>query len=304
MRWLAKSMIHNTIVHLPRQEEVNYFLQRRVSRRLPLSWEMMLKKVSWATRHLEAVRRHGPDRATEDLRFMEMGAGWDLVVPLSLWMSGVERQVVIDISPHVRLELLNDALARLGAAPDAVAERLASFVRPVDPTPVCSLEELHRRFGIDYQAPVNGGQTPFERGSFDAVISSDTLEHIPKRALAAVLVETRRLLSDRGVMSHLIDMMDHYRYVDRSITVYNFLQYGDRAWSWLNSPIEHQNRLRLPDYRTALEDAGFRLLAEEVRWPRDEDLARLRAMALAPRFRRYELDELGAKAALLVATPV
>lgn len=303
MRWLAKSLVQNTIVHLPRHEEINYFLQRRVSRRLPMPWELMLKKVDWAGRHLAAVRRFGPDRPVEELTLMEMGAGWDLVVPLSLWMCGVEHQVAVDIEPHVRLELLNDALARLGAAPDTVAGRLDAFVRPVDPAPVDSLEELRRRFGIDYRAPVDGRSTPFAAGSFDAVTSSDTLEHLPVAVLAPVLAELRRLLARQGVMSHLIDMMDHYRYVDPAITVYNFLKFGDRAWGWLNSPIEHQNRLRLPDYRALVERAGFRILTEEVHRPTEENLEHLRSMDLAPRFRDDALDDLGAKGMLMVAAP-
>lgn len=303
MRWLAKSLVQNAIVHLPRHEEINYLLQRRVSRRLPMRWELMLKKVAWADRHLGALRRFGPDRPIDELRLLEMGAGWDLVVPLSLWMCGVERQVVMDVSPHVRLELLNDALARLGGAPHAVVERLEAFVRPVDPTPVDSLDELRRRYGIDYRAPVDGRSTPFEDGAFDAVTSSDTLEHIPWDVLGPVLVELRRLLAADGVVSHLIDMMDHYRYIDPSITVYNFLKFSDRTWSALNSPIEPQNRLRLPDYRALMRRAGFRILTEQVQRPTAENLEHLRSMGLAPRFRDHELDDLGAKAVLMVATP-
>lgn len=228
MRWLAKSVVQNAIVHLPRHEEINYLLQRRVSRRLPMRWELMPKKVAWADRHLGAVRRFGPDR-------------------------------------------------------------------PID--------ELRRRYGIDYRAPVDGRSTPFEDGAFDAVTSSDTLEHIPWDVPGPVLVELRRLLAADGVVSHLIDMMDHYRYIDPSITVYSFLKFSDRTWSALNSPIEPQNRLRLPDYRALVRRAGFRILTEQVHRPTAENLEHLRSMDLAPRFRDYELDDLGAKAVLMVATP-
>ncbi|HEX9889960.1 MAG TPA: class I SAM-dependent methyltransferase [Nitriliruptorales bacterium] len=302
VRWLAKSAIQNAISRLPDPERTNHFFQRRVSRRIPISDQHLLKKVEWAVDHLRAARAH-LDRAPSAIRAFEFGAGWDLVAPLTYWMAGIDRQLLIDIAPHVRLELTNHSIARLAELGPQVAERLGRPVRAVDPAPLTSLAGLSQRLGIEYRAPVAAHATGLPAGSFDLVTTSDTLEHVPAEALPAILAECRRLLADGGVMTHLIDMMDHYRYVDDSITVYNFLKYSDRAWRRLNSPIEPQNRLRLPDYRELFRMSGLEIVDEDVRAAGEADLAWLRRADIAPRFREYSIDDLGARSVRLTAIP-
>jgi SAM-dependent methyltransferase len=258
--------------------------------------------VEWASRHLAGVRDRLPVPLGE-VRAFEFGAGWDLVVPLSYWAAGIAHQTLIDVAPHVRLELANHTLARMAALGPQLQDTLGVPTRPVDGTLLRDLDDLDRRFGITYKAPANASRTGFDDGAFHLVTTSDTLEHVPVEALVPILAECRRLLVPGGVMSHLIDMMDHYRYIDPSITVYNFLRFSDRAWRVLNSPVEPQNRLRLPDYRGILADAGLEILEEEVKEASEDDLALLRSTTLAPRFRGYALEDLGVKSVRVTAVP-
>lgn len=301
MRWLAKSAVQHVVARLPHSQDVNYLLQRRVSRRLPIPLPQLLKKVGWARRHLEGIERFGPEKPLSSLEFYEFGAGWDLVVPLALWSAGVEHQTVVDLTPHVRLELLDASLEKFSRHRAAIEEALGRPTRPV-PGSGFGIGELERVFGIRYLAPIDARRTPFPSGTFDVITTSDTLEHVPVGDLPAIVAECRRLLTDEGVMSHLVDLMDHYRYVDDRITVYNFLRFPDAVWRVLDSPIEHQNRLRLPAYRQLVQEGGFVLHDEEVRGPDQRDLERLRSVPLAPRFRRMDPRDVGAKSVKLVAT--
>ncbi|HEY6148916.1 MAG TPA: class I SAM-dependent methyltransferase, partial [Gaiellaceae bacterium] len=203
---------------------------------------------------------------------------------------GVGRQVLVDIRPSARVELVNETLALL--------ER---EVRSVG-GPVSSLAELEERFGITYLAPRDARATGLEAGSIDFITSTDVCEHIPEADLAQIFRECKRLLKPGGTISCRIDLQDHYAYFDPSLSRYHFLRFSDRAWSLVNSPLHFQNRLREPDYRRLLEEAALEVVSWTPSGPSDEGLAELEAMELAPRFRNgYTPEQLGVTVLSFVA---
>ena len=300
MQWLLKSGMQRAISYLPRSESINHFFQRHVTRRVPMSEEQILKRVQWAQRHLTTLRRSPIGGQFADVHAYEFGAGWDLTIALCYWSVGIERQTLVDIEPHARVDLVNHAMSNLSRLGARLPALLGLPVRPLPNHQISSMDDLGERFGIRYLAPVDARATQLPAESFSFITSSDTLEHIPHDDLVPTLRECARIMAPRGVMSHLIDMMDHYQYGDSRITVYNFLKYSDKQWRWLNSPMEYQNRLRLPDYRTAAKNAGLTIAEEEVRWPSETNLEVLNTMRVAERFRGLDVQELGAKSVRIV----
>jgi SAM-dependent methyltransferase len=300
MRWLAKAALQRSLGALPQGERLNYVFQRRVLRSLPAGHAALRRKFSRALQHLGVYREHGPVVGPAEACFYEFGAGWDLAVPLAYAMLGVGRQVLVDIRPSARLELVNDSIAsfeRLRAELEAEAGR---ELRPLG-GPVLALKELEPRFGIRYLAPCDARDTGLPAGSIELVTSTDTCEHIPEADLAAIFRECRRLLRPGGVFSCRIDLQDHYAYFDPGLSRYNFLRFSDRAWRLVNSPLHYQNRLRSPDYMRLVREAGFEILVERPSGPSEDGLAELEALPLAPRFRGYGPDELGATVLSFVA---
>ena len=97
-------------------------------------------------------------------------------------------------------------------------------------------------------------------------------------------------------------MRDHHAYFDDTVSPHNFLKFSSRTWRLINSSLNHQNRLRHPDYIRVFKQAGFEILVEKTVAPTDEQLAKLRGMAVAEEFRgRYSLEELGAKSLYVIA---
>jgi SAM-dependent methyltransferase len=285
MRWVAKAALQRGLGILPQGERLNYLFQRHVARSLPGGEPVVRRKLARARQHLEAF-----GRPAEDAVFYEFGAGWDLAIPLSYAALGVGRQVLVDIRPSARVELVNETLALL--------ER---EVRSVG-GPVSSLAELEERFGITYLAPRDARATGLEAGSIDFITSTDVCEHIPEADLAQIFRECKRLLKPGGTISCRIDLQDHYAYFDPSLSRYHFLRFSDRAWSLVNSPLHFQNRLREPDYRRLLEEAALEVVSWTPSGPSDEGLAELEAMELAPRFRNgYTPEQLGVTVLSFVA---
>jgi len=292
MRWLAKAVLQRGMGAVPQGERLNYVFQRHVLRSLPAGESVFRRKFSRALQHLGAYEEHGPGAPREEAVFYEFGAGWDLAIPVAFATLGVGRQVLVDIRPSVRLELVNDSLAALERLrPELEAEagrELRAFGGALD-----SLDELEPRLGIRYLAPCDARDTGLDEASIDFVSSTDTCEHIPGEDLAAIFRECRRLLRPGGAFSCRIDLQDHYAYFDRSLSRYNFLRFSDRSWRLVNSPLHHQNRLRSADYLRLVHDAGLELVSETPSGPSAEGLAELSGLPLAERFRAYTPEELG-----------
>jgi hypothetical protein len=300
MRWLAKAALQRGLGALPEGERLNYVFQRHVLRSLPAGDAALRRKFSRALQHLGVYREHGPDVEPAEACFYEFGAGWDLAIPLAYALLGVGRQVLVDIRPSTRIELVNDSLRAFERLRTGLEAEAGRELRPLG-GPVAALDELEPRFGIRYLAPCDAGDTGLPAESIEFASSTDTCEHIPGPELAAIFGETRRLLRPGGAFSCRIDLQDHYAYFDPALSRYNFLRFSDRAWALVNSPLHHQNRLRSPDYLRLVREAGFELVVERPSGPSAEGVAELRGLPLAERFRGYTEQELGVTVLSFVA---
>ncbi|HVD65927.1 MAG TPA: methyltransferase domain-containing protein [Gaiellaceae bacterium] len=297
MRWVAKALLQKGLSALPHPERANYVLQRHVTHSLPVPEEGFRRRFERAVRHVDAYAEHGPKRPLAEAVFYEFGAGWDFAVPLSFWSLGVERQILVDLRPNLRLPLVEVSLRRL--------RELVGVDRDLrDPgrAAVNSVAELEARFGIRYLAPCDARATGLPSASIGFVSSTSTLEHIPAEDLVPLLAESRRLLCPDGALSCRIDLSDHFSHFDASLSPYNFLRYSDRAWRLANSTLLYQNRLRRPDYLAAFQAAGLTVV-EEKSWRPASSAAELDRIDLAERFRSYAADDLAVQGLRIVARP-
>jgi SAM-dependent methyltransferase len=300
MRWVAKAALQRGLGFLPRGESVNYLFQRHVARSLPAGESVFRRKFARATQHLAAYEEHGHGTPRGEAAFYEFGVGWDLAIPLAYAALGVGRQVLVDIRPSARAELVNDSLAAFERLWDELEQEAGRELRPLR-GPVSSVAEL-QRLGIEYLAPCDARATGLPAQSVDFVSSTDVCEHVPEADLAAIFRECRRLLRPGCAFSCRIDLQDHYSYFDSSLSRYNFLRYSDGTWRLINSPLHFQNRLRAPDYLRLVRDAGFEVVVERPSGPDEAGLRQLEALPLAERFRNgYTPEELGVTVLSFVA---
>ena len=150
VRWLAKAALQKGMSALPRAESVNYVFQRHVSRSLPSSPAAFRRKFTRALAHLEAYAAYGPSRPVGEAVFYEFGAGWDLAVQLAYWSLGVERQLLIDLHSHLRLDLVEVTLERLRREHPALEVEAGRELRAPGRASIGSARELEERFGITY----------------------------------------------------------------------------------------------------------------------------------------------------------
>lgn len=294
--WRAKAAIQQLFTHVPGGGRANELFQRHVTHGLPHSDAELDAMVELGRHHLDRLTTHAPEPVGA-ATFFEFGAGADLITALVLHALGAGPQIAVDLHRLARLDLVEDAVARIDRllGPPRTAAGDAPKV-----TAPATVEGLLATRAIDYRAPCDARATRLPSASIDCVTSTNTMEHIPPADLARILVECRRILRPDGVMSCQVDYQDHYAYFDPRITVYNFLRYTDRQWRWCNPALHHQNRRRHATYVALFRDAGFTIL-DEGRVPvTDADLALLAGVDLAPEFRDLPPEEVAIRGARFV----
>src|SRR5688572_10109124 len=299
MNWKSKAVLQLAFSIAPGGEHLNYLLQRHLTKSLPSSDAEFLASISFAKRHIEALRRHYIGNLAS-AAFYEFGAGWELTIPLAFYALGVQHQTVVDIRNLLRPELVNHTIERYKALADD-----PEFVK----TPNRHLGRqkgelqalLKESYGIDYRAPCDARMTNLESGSIDCITSTTAMEHIPTHDIRSILRECHRLLRDGGIMSHLIDYLDHYSYFDNGISNYNYLKFSDSAWALFNSGLHYQNRLRHRDHVELCRLAGFEIVEEQCRQATDAEMQGLARIHLAKRFTQYSPQDLAVRYALIVA---
>jgi hypothetical protein len=299
MNWRYKAVLQYALSSLPKGEDLNYMFQKYVTRSFSnesVGFESVMKNARY---HTSAVQRHLPvpvPKAT----FYEFGAGSLLAIPLALFCSGVDHQILVDIRRLVKPRLVNIIVKELQSlGPEAGLQRKPGEWPGNGSFPKFGMW-LRTCLGIEYRAPSDARRTGLEPKSVDVITSTNTLEHIPKHDIQAILIECRRILRDHGVMSFRIDYSDHYKSFDRSISAYNFLRYSDRQWRLFNPPLHYQNRLRHKDYVELFKRTRFEIVEEMPSSVNEPDLELINRMPLASRFKGYSVQDLAVQNAFFL----
>lgn len=302
-RWIAKAVLQKAISYLPNAQRVNHFFQQHVTGGTTLTPEFAAKRLEWASAHVDALARHGGVR--DDYHAVELGSGWFPIVPLCLYLHGAQSVALCDIDELGRPELTAqalDAVVRLARS----GELEASMGR-VRADRVADLESARRevstlghratleRLGMEVRV---GDARELDLGRPADLISSNTvLEHIDPEVLVGILAAFGRNSRPGTVMSHLVDLCDHYAYVDPAVDVYQFLGFSERAWRWIDNSIQPMNRLRVQQYRELYERAGVPITEERRGDGAPEDLAQVR---LAAPFDAMDPADVACKSVLFV----
>lgn len=292
-------MVQGTLSLLPEPQRWNRLLQRYVTKSIYLRPTTFQRKWAQAQTHWDnwsARRMESPKVA------LELGTGWHPLIPIGLSLLGVERIHTVDIASMVSMRTLGEVIDAYAGMVDEGAEGVA-----LDSDRVATLQELRRRPGSDPQAalarlgihPVvaDARDTGLPGGSVDLFVSNNTLEHVPGPVIEGMFAEFARLASGDALMSHFIDMADHYASFDKRITVYNFLRFSEPAWRLFNNDLQYQNRLRVADFRKLHDATGWHVVNED----NTADADAFRRVPLAARFRDYTPEDCMVYASWLVA---
>jgi hypothetical protein len=247
-------------------------------------------------RHLDHQRRFGA-RPLAETDVVEIGTGFAPLLPVGLHLAGARAVHTFDIVRLANTARTCDMLSQLVATADSGAlerecpwvlpERL-DRVRAIAADPPLDLDDLLAEMGITYHVG-DASRSSLASESAGLFVTNNVFEHVPADGIRALLREAHRTGTPGALISHHIDLRDHYAKFDRKVGVYNSLRFSSRQWRYLNSRLEPQNRLRRPDFLRLVDECGFDLVWEDSHDGNDAHFAAIRP---APEFRRYDEADL------------
>ena len=281
-KWHQKAIVQKIISYLPFSHQINFLFQKYVTKGVALTDAYFANRLTQAAKHIDVFEKYALGKTLEST--LELGTGWYPVVPVSLFLRGAQTIHTVDLSAHcsgnnilttLRMFKSYRESGKLGRFIDVRPDRWSKLSYLLDQGAALTKEELLRNLRIDYVV-ADARRLALPARSVSLITSNSTFEHIYPAVLREILAEMRRVSAAGGVMSHVIDMSDHFANLDRSITIYNYLQYSRRQWQLIDNAIQPQNRLRISDYRTMYAELGIPITEELCQVGSMQDLARVK----------------------------
>ena len=239
---------------------------------------------------------------------LELGTGLYPIIPIGLYLSGASKIWTIDkvsllrpksVAMVLRFFIDYATSGRLvEIVPYAREDRIATLAAFLEQTVGNYPNEILENLNV-YAINCDARDTKLKDNSVEFFVSNNTLEHISNDEIEEIFKEFRRLSSNFVVMSHYIDMIDHYYYFDKSISLFNFRKYNSKIFRLFNNNLHYQNRNLLSDYTLLQESSGFKTLytfAERI------SAENIQKATLAREFLHYSPDELLVTCCWLIST--
>ena len=241
INWRLKSLIY-WVLYFTFSKKILFFIQKKITKRAYSSIDVMLYAYKL---HFNSLKKY------KSKKILEFGAGKSLEqnIYLSIKFNNRINQTVIDIDKMIDFNLLNFAKNQLQKK-----IKLSPKLKHIK-----NLKDLQKFFNIKYYAPINIIDLN-ERKNFDAIISTNVIEHISKKHFEIILEKFRKIVKNGGILSFLIDYSDHYSHTDKNISSTNFLKYSELEFKKYNTPLLFQNRLRHYDYIDIFKNKKFKIL--------------------------------------------
>lgn len=296
-KWVLKAIVQKVISYLPAKERINFFFQKYVTKGVFLNDTYFENKITHAKDHISYFQKYSSQKP-ENSHALELGTGWYPIVPICLFLHGFQKIVSIDIQSWATQKSIIQTLKKFiewdksgklhTFLPNLDTEKWNTLLQIYKKAESLSKDELLAQFTIHTQIE-DARKTSFADDTFDLICSNNTFEHIPQSILQAILQEFIRVGKPQSVMSHFVDLTDHFAHFDQKITIYNFLKFSSSQWKWIDNSIQPMNRLRWKDYQNMYDELTIPITQEEIR---KGDLQALQTIQLAKEFSSYSLDEL------------
>lgn len=295
-KWKQKAIVQKVISYLPFSQTINYFFQKYVTKGVQLSDEYFYDRLGHGRDHVKSYQQYSGNTVPQTC--LEIGTGWYPIVPVCFFLVGAKAIYSVDISLLTSKARLQATLLKFVESYNSgqlkhfitiLPDRFEVLVKILSNYDQFSLNEALDRLNITYL--IGDAKKLFlPDNSIDLINSNNTFEHIYPEFLIPILEEFRRVVKKQsGVMSHFIDMSDHFAHFDKSITIYNFLQFSDKQWKWIDNSIQSQNRMRMYDYKQIFSNLKIPITSESFR---PGSIQELQTISLADRFMGHSFEEI------------
>ncbi len=295
-KWKQKAIVQKFISYLPFSNKINFIFQKYVTKGVNLTDSYFYDRLGHAKDHIKAYQKYSGKLIPEAC--LEIGTGWYPIVPISLFLIGSNKIYSVDVSFLTSKQRIKICLQKfvncyneekLKDYINFQAERFDIITNILNDYEKLSLNKVLETLNITYLIE-DARNLSLPDNSIDLINSNNTFEHIYPDILINILKDFRRVVKKNdGIMSHFIDMSDHFAHFDKTINVYNFLKFSDKKWKWIDNSIQPQNRSRIYDYKQIYNELNIPISEESFREGNIDDL---KSICLAEKFANNQLEEI------------
>ncbi len=295
MKWQLKAGILRHLSRWPGGKNAYLAIQRLLGTTRPQSRRDLTRAIEL----VELIREAG--QQVEGHRVFEIGTGWHPFTPLALYLAGADHIETVDVNPWLSLSSAKSAVDSAERDLEWYSEKLQLNQTAVRDRyeridfEAKNLDDFLASFRCHYVYPGDATASGQPADSFDFVVSSNVLEHIPEEILRQISRESLRILKPGGLAVHRFNPGDHYANDDSRISTGHFLRFSPDQWEHYGSGLAYHNRLRCSQYSKLFREAGFLSLIEETRVdPRVLEEIKAGSQPLAPEFADLLPEDLAA----------
>lgn len=294
-KWILKAVIQKFISVLPFSFYINYYFQKYITKGLVLSDYYFFDKLVHARHHLSFYNKYSSNQPI--INSLELGTGWHPILPICMYLSGVQNIYTIDINNHLSKQAYIETIARfielnqsgnLNNYLNYSEDKFEILEEIFQNKLTYSVFQIQSKLNIHTEI-MDASKLKFESNFFQFIHSNNTFEHIYAESLAPILLELNRVKSARGIMSHFIDMTDHYSHMDTTISNFNFLKYSEKEWLWIDNSVQPMNRWRVNDFQNLYLDIKIPIIEIEKQ---NGDIKALTNLNLDFKYSNYKFDDL------------
>ena len=269
MQWKLKAFIQNFIACFPKKLSYEmYFQMQRSFGGLKKPFNPM-HHLSVGVTMLKKIEQFGYDFTGKT--FFEVGTGRVPLLPVAFWLGGAGKTITIDLNPYMRNELIKDMLFFIRTREAEIKTIFGTLLNEERFNLLLNYSrnkykknEFLELCQINYIAPGDATKINLSDKSIHYHISHTVYEHIPLNVIHDILEEGNRIISEDGLFINIIDYGDHFSYMDKTISVINFLQYSDTEWGkYAGNRYMYMNRARHDDFITLFNKVGHEFLEIE-----------------------------------------
>jgi len=198
---------------------------------------------------------------------LELGTGW------IHWYSTFVRVfhnveiTLFDVWDNRQLNTLRQFISQL---PEYLTEdEIKDFDQSIDViknvSDIKSFDELYNLLNYKYVIEKSGNLSCFSNSKFDIVFSCAVFEHINRNILSNYITDIIRILKPGGYSVQIIDIGDHYHYLDKKNTHFKeYLRISNKLWElYFKNNIHYINRLQSSEWLELFKNSGFKLIYKQ-----------------------------------------
>lgn len=286
-------MAFQVLSRLPGGEPLYHSFQRNFTKSTLQTEGRLSGKIEQTLTYWNWLQKNTPPGWLAGASHLDLGTGWLPSVPITLYSLGINRQYLVDIMPHMQPAAVVETVELFRKV---APKTKANFARlPEVPARGKSLQATLEPFGMTYAAPYDELAAKIN-GTVGFATGTHMLLHLNRPTLLMVFKTIHKLLKPGGyfmAQQHLRQLFDG---LEARTSPFYGLKYSDWTWERLIcSPMMSYNRLKAPDYREVLLEAGFEIAHFEIEPGTPEDLALLDKARIHPMFKKFTREELAAR---------